>query len=129
MQLTLDIIKIKRDDNNPAQQLFEMVNAHYELQAISRRSNTVTFRFIPGDYFSIDPAPYLNCLNEEIVNRIQDGGEVWISHAIVANKYCIRARIVKSKTQLKDIEVLVKLVTRTGRSIREEWKERESTIN
>ena len=129
MQQTFDIFRIKRNDTRPAQQLFAMVNANHELQAISRRSNTITFRFIPGDYFSIDPAPYLNCLNEEIVNRIQDTGKLWVSHSIVDNKYCIRVRIVNSKTRFKDIEALVELVTRTGRLIRMEWKERESTIN
>jgi len=128
MQLTFDLIKIKHDGTRPALQLFELVKEHHDLQAISRRSNTVIFRFIPGNYFSIDPAPYLNCLNEEIVNRIHDIGEVWVSHAIVDNKYCIRARIENSKTKLEDIEALIDMVTRTGHLIRMEWKERELKV-
>ena len=129
MQLTFNITETKREDSKLAQRFFAMADAHHELQAISRNRNVVTFRFIPGDYFNIDPGPYLNYINEEILNRIQEGREDLVSNAIVDNKYCLRIRIQKSKRQLIDNEALVELVTRTGRAIRKEWKERESTIN
>ena len=129
MQLTFNISGTKRHDSKLTRQFFEMSNAHHELQAISHRHNVVIFRFIPGDYFSIDPGPYLNCINEEILNRIVDGREDFLSNSIVDNQYCLRIRIAKSKSQLIDNEALVELVTRTGRSIRKEWKEKESKIN
>jgi len=117
-----------QDDIKLSKHLFDMANAHSELQAVSHHLSIVTFRYIPDDYFNIDPVPYLNKLNEEIVNRIQAGGEVFLSNAIVDNKYCLRACIVNFRTQLKDIETLVEVVTRTGRAIRKEWKERELKI-
>lgn len=128
MQLAFNISKTKRHDSKTAHQLFETVSAHPELHAISQQRNVVIFRFIPGDYFSIDPGPYLNCINEEILNRIEDGREDFVSNAIIDNKYCLRIRLEKSKSQPIDNEALVELVTRTGRAIRKEWKERELKI-
>jgi aromatic-L-amino-acid/L-tryptophan decarboxylase len=38
---------------------------------------------------------YLNRLNEDLLNRLQKGGEVFVSNAVVNGKYLVRACITR----------------------------------
>ena len=105
-----------------AKTLFNTVNRRQELEAVSHQRNIVNFRFIPLGYTVAHPTDYLNKLNEEILNRLQAGGEVFLSHSVIENKYCLRACIVNFKTTVDDIETLADLVIQTGRTIDTEMK-------
>jgi len=63
---------------------------------------------------------YLNNLNEEILNRLQKGGEVFVSNAIVDSKYVLRACIVNFRTTLSDVEALADIVVRLGKEVHSE---------
>lgn len=116
-------IRMIRDDMQLAKSLFELAQKHKELEAVSHYLSITVFRFIPdGLEKSSDSDVYLNKLNEEIVNRIQSGGEAFISNAVVGNKYCLRACIVNFRTELEDIEALVEIVVRTGKALHNEMK-------
>jgi glutamate/tyrosine decarboxylase-like PLP-dependent enzyme len=110
------------DDIKLAKTLFKIAHAHKELEVVSHNLSIVTFRFNPRGTDSDD---YLNELNEKIVNRVQAGGEAFLSNAVVENKYCLRVCIVNFRTRLEDIEALAEIVIRTGRAIDEELKKRE----
>jgi aromatic-L-amino-acid/L-tryptophan decarboxylase len=116
-------IRMIGDDIRLARALFDLAQAHHELEAVSHHLSIVTFRFIPeGFYTGMHTAEYVNRLNEKIVNRIQAGGEAFVSNALVENKYCLRVCIVNFRTRLQDIEALTGIVARAGRSIHEELK-------
>jgi hypothetical protein len=59
----------------------------------------------------------LNNLNQELLNRLQAGGEVFVSNAVVDGKYVLRACIVNFRTSLNDIEALPEIVVRLGRML------------
>lgn len=62
---------------------------------------------------------YLNELNEKLLNELQEGGEVFLSNAVVAEKYCLRCCIVNFRTSRKDILKIADIIIREGRKIHE----------
>jgi hypothetical protein len=60
---------------------------------------------------------YLKELNREILNRLQAGGEVYVSNAVLEGNFVLLACVVNFRTRLKDIKALVEIVIRTGRDI------------
>jgi hypothetical protein len=60
---------------------------------------------------------YLNNLNETLLNELQIGGDVFLSNALVSEKYCLRGCIVNFRTSVTDIEEIVEIIVRKGREI------------
>jgi aromatic-L-amino-acid decarboxylase len=60
---------------------------------------------------------YLNTLNEKLLNRLQEGGEVFLSNAVIGGKYCLRACIVNYRTSEKDILETIDIIVREGRKL------------
>jgi glutamate/tyrosine decarboxylase-like PLP-dependent enzyme len=50
----------------------------------------------------------------QILERLQRGGNAFVSNAVVAGRYMLRACIVNFHTQLADVEALVDIVVREG---------------
>jgi len=50
--------------------------------------------------------------------RIQDGGEAFISNAVIGGKTLLRACIVNFRTTIADVRALPEIVSRYGREIR-----------
>jgi aromatic-L-amino-acid/L-tryptophan decarboxylase len=74
---------------------------------------------VPTD---VDPrapgAPaYLDRLNEALLDRLQAGGEAYLSNAVVGGTFLLRACVVNFRTTLADIEALATLVVRLGREL------------
>ncbi|MFK5972433.1 MAG: aminotransferase class V-fold PLP-dependent enzyme [Flavobacteriaceae bacterium] len=109
--------KMISEDIELSKSIFEKAENHPELEAVSQNLSIATFRYIPIEYLkdSTDKDDYLNTLNEEIVNTLQTGGEVFLSNALVNKKYCLRACIVNFRTSNKDIEEIIALVIKAGR--------------
>lgn len=90
-----------------------------ELQAFTNSLSITTFRYVPAD---LQPGEeeverYLDDLNRELLNRLQAGGEAFISNAIISGAYTLRACIVNFRTTLADIEALPEIVIRLGRAV------------
>ena len=102
-----------------AQALDTAVAAHPELQAVTQHLSITTFRFVPRALPDDATAAeaYLNKLNAALLNRLQESGEAFISHAVVEGKYLLRACIVNFRTTLADIETLPVLVSKLGRHL------------
>ncbi|GHN02308.1 cytochrome d ubiquinol oxidase subunit I [Cytophagales bacterium WSM2-2] len=111
-------IDMIREDMRLAKLLFNLALAQSELEAVSCHLSIATFRFVPKGFSNL--ADYLNKLNEEIVNRIQAGGQAFVSNAVVGGKYCLRACIVNFRTTESDIAALVDLVLSTGSAVHQE---------
>ncbi|RMD65135.1 MAG: aminotransferase class V-fold PLP-dependent enzyme, partial [Alphaproteobacteria bacterium] len=93
--------------------------AQPEIEVVTRGLSITTFRFVPA---GLDPAPaanaaYLNDLNEALLARIQRSGEAFISNAVVAGKFLLRACITNFRTRLDDVRALADIAVRHGRAL------------
>jgi glutamate/tyrosine decarboxylase-like PLP-dependent enzyme len=107
------------DDIQLAQELYRLVEAHPELQAFTQGLSITTFRYVPPDLRtgSEQVEAYLNQLNAELLIRLQRSGEAFLSNAVVAGKFLLRACVVNFRTSLEDVEALPPLVIRIGRQV------------
>jgi glutamate/tyrosine decarboxylase-like PLP-dependent enzyme len=113
------IIQMIRDDMEMARYLAQLVEAHAELAAHDQHLSITTFRFEPADLAMDPPAAqtYLNELNQELLNRLQAGGEAYISNAVIHEQFLLRACVVNFRTGRRDMEALVEIVVRYGREL------------
>jgi aromatic-L-amino-acid/L-tryptophan decarboxylase len=105
------------DDIRLSRAMFALVEKHPELEALTQGLSITTFRYVPAglDHRDVKVAEYLNDLNRELLTRLQQGGEAYLSNAIVDGKYALRACIVNFRTKMADIEALLPLVIRLGK--------------
>lgn len=117
-------VKMIREDIALAQALYQQVDAHPELEAVTHNLSITTFRYVPQTLPAQDPASetYLNELNKELIRRLQTGGEAFVSNMVIDDKYVLRACIVNFRTTLADIEALPEIVARHGREIDAEMR-------
>ena len=104
------------DDIGLAKTLFELASAHPELQAFRQGLSIATFRYVPRDLMSGDEKveDYLNLLNSELMVRLQKSGEAFLTNAVIAGTFVLRACIVNFRTSLADIRALPAIITRLG---------------
>jgi len=107
------------DDIRLAKELYELVAKQPELQTFTHSLSITTFRYIPSDLKSGSEKieEYLNQLNTELLTRLQNSGEAYISNAVIDGKFALRACIVNFRTSLADIEALPEIVLRIGRKV------------
>ncbi len=60
---------------------------------------------------------YLDALNRELLDRLQRGGETFVSNAVVGGRYVLRACIVNFHTTQSDVEAVPGIVARVGRTV------------
>lgn len=118
------------DDIQLAKRLYELVAAHPELEAFTNSLSITTFRYVPRDLQSGDgqTEEYLNRLNLELLTRLQNGGEAYVSNAVINGKFVLRACIVNFRTSLEDIEALPGIVLRIGRGVDQELRPEELRV-
>jgi len=111
-----------RQDIILARTLYDLMDAHPHFQVLTCHLSITTFRFVP----EVDKSggtteeEYLNELNKKLLEKLQMGGTVYCSNAIIANKYCLRVCVVNFRTQLSDLEVLIETASATGIEIHKE---------
>ena len=97
--------------------LRDAVAATPELEPGPGGLSIATFRYVPDGDARNDE--YLNRLNEELVGRLQHGGEVFVSNAVVEGRYLLRACIVNFRTTEEDVRALPAIVRREGAALRD----------
>jgi len=60
---------------------------------------------------------YLNSLNETLLARLKLGGEVFVTNAVVDDRFLLRACIVNFRTTEADVAAIPELVARIGRAV------------
>jgi glutamate/tyrosine decarboxylase-like PLP-dependent enzyme len=112
-------LKMIGDDIRLARHLHSLASTHPELEAISCGLSITTFRYVPEELWPLvgsdETEEYLNRLNQDILSRIEVGGEAFLSNAVVDGKFVLRACIVNFRTSLEDVEAVPELVARVGR--------------
>ncbi|CAG0989089.1 partial Tryptophan decarboxylase, partial [Gammaproteobacteria bacterium] len=112
-------VRMIRDDIALAEEMYRAAQAHPELEAFTLGLSIATFRFVPEGLALTGSAreEYLNSLNADLVTRLQAGGEVFVSNAVINGSYVLRACIVNFRTGAADVEALPDIVVRTGRAL------------
>ncbi len=104
------------EDIRLAGELFQQIAKTPELEAFTQSLSITTFRFVPRDLArgGEEVETYLDQLNTELLTRLQNSGEAYLSNAIVRGKFALRACIVNFRTTQADIEALPPLIIRMG---------------
>lgn len=107
------------EDIELSEEMFRQIAAHPELEVCTQALSITTFRYVPTNLQpgSESVEVYLNRLNTELVTRLQQGGEVFVSNAVAQGKYLLRACIVNFRTSLADVVALPAIVARVGREV------------
>ncbi len=110
-------VKMIREDIELARLFHDLAIQHPELEAGTHNLSIATLRYIPEDLSKTaeDNADYLNTLNEALLEELQQGGELFLSNAVVSKRYYLRACIVNFRTTRKDIEESIEIIVRNGR--------------
>jgi len=107
------------DDIKLAATLYHLADAHPEFQAFTHNLSITTFRYVPAN-LNLEQEQvetYLNELNTEVLDRLQNGGEAYVSNAVLDGNFVLRACVVNFRTTLADIEALPDIVLKIGRVV------------
>jgi glutamate/tyrosine decarboxylase-like PLP-dependent enzyme len=108
------------DDIALSRAMADAVAAHPELELVTQDLSIATFRYVPADLRGNDSdaaREYVDALNRALLDALQRGGEVFVSNAVIAGRYVLRACIVNFHTSLTDVQAVPDIVVRTGAAI------------
>ena len=113
--------KMIGDDIRLSDAMAEAVRRHEELELFTQQLSITTFRYLPldlrGKVGEPAVASHLDALNRELLDRLQRGGETFVSNAVIGGRYVLRACIVNFHTQRADVEAVPSIVARLGRQV------------
>jgi aromatic-L-amino-acid/L-tryptophan decarboxylase len=111
--------KLIGEDIALSRRMYEKIDAHPELEALTHGLSIATFRYVPRDLpASLSPeerTDYLNDLNRTLLTRLGEGGEVYLSNAVIDGQFALRACIVNFRTSVSDVDAVPEIVVRVGR--------------
>ena len=109
------------DDIHLSRAMAAAITLHPQLELITQDLSITTFRYVPADLPASlrgeERERHLDAINRELLDRLQRGGEVFVSNAVIRGRYVLRACIVNFHTTLADVEALPGIVARVGRDI------------
>jgi glutamate/tyrosine decarboxylase-like PLP-dependent enzyme len=121
------------EDIRLSQLMAQAVNHHAELQLMTQELSITTFRYVPRNLREklgeSEAELHLDALNRELVDRLQRGGETFISNAVVDGHYVLRACIVNFHTTQPDVEAVPDIVARIGREVDAELRPTNSPVS
>ena len=108
-------------DMSLSRRMADAVARHPELELATQSLSITTFRYVPTDLRSRagdeEVEAHLNRLNRELLDRLQRGGDAFVSNAVVGGRYLLRACIVNFHTSGDDVEAVPDIVARLGRTL------------
>jgi aromatic-L-amino-acid decarboxylase len=123
--------KMISDDIHLSRAMAQAVSHHEELQLVTQDLSITTFRYVPSDLRSklgdAQVERYLDALNRELNDRVERGGETFVSNAVVDGHYLLRACIVNFHTTQSDARAVPDIVVRIGRAVDVDLRERLSS--
>jgi aromatic-L-amino-acid/L-tryptophan decarboxylase len=113
--------KMIADDIRLSQVMAQAISRHAELQLITQELSITAFRYVPSDLRArlreSEVELHLDAVNRALVDRLQRGGEIFISNAVVGGHYVLRACIVNFHTTQTDVESVPDIVAGIGREV------------
>jgi glutamate/tyrosine decarboxylase-like PLP-dependent enzyme len=117
------------DDIALAGVLAAVVKQHPELEFWTHDLSITTYRCVPADLrgrigeAGVDT--YLDELNQQVLARMQKGGEAFVSNAVIRGHYVLRACVVNFHTRAADMHAVAEISARMGREIDGELRPKE----
>lgn len=109
------------EDIRLSRALSDAVRRTPELESVTQELSITTFRYVPTHLRARlgepDVEEQIDTINRELLDRLQRGGEVFVSNAVVRGRYLLRACIVNFRTTLADVEAVPEIVVRAGRGV------------
>jgi aromatic-L-amino-acid decarboxylase len=109
------------DDIALSEAMAAAVRAHPDLELFTQALSITTFRYVPpalrARVGQEDAEAHLDTLNRTLLDRLQRGGEVFVSNAVVRGRYVLRACIVNFHTSRADVEAVPEIVAHTAREV------------
>jgi glutamate/tyrosine decarboxylase-like PLP-dependent enzyme len=109
------------DDIALSRAMADAVALHGELELVTQALSITTFRYVPhdlrGKVGDEEVERHLDALNRALLDRLQRGGELFVSNAVVHGRYVLRACIVNFHTSRADVEAAVQIAARVGREL------------
>lgn len=117
-------VEMINDDIELSRFLFQEAQKHPELEAVSQNLSITTLRYTPltPNGSKETNESYINSINEKLLNKLQQGGKVFLSNAVISGKYCLRACIVNFRTSRQDIIEVIDTILKEGRVVCNEVK-------
>lgn len=108
--------KMIAGDIELAKYMFDLIDNHEDFEAKNQNLSITTFRYLPSNLKSDadKKTDLLNSLNRELLTTLQEGGEAFVSNAVIDGNYYLRACIVNFRTTKKDIRELVRIIEDIG---------------
>ncbi|HEV8286909.1 MAG TPA: aminotransferase class V-fold PLP-dependent enzyme [Chitinophagaceae bacterium] len=120
--------RLIREDIQLAKRLFDLLNSHEEIETFTQHLSITTFRYKPYDVDNTEQE-YLNKLNQLLLNRLQAGGEVFPSNAVLDGNFLLRTCIVNFRTKFSDIKALPEIILREGKLIHEQMQKEKMFVS
>ena len=112
------------EDIQLSRAMAEAVRRHDDMELITQELSITTFRYVPRDLRPKvgDPSVerHLDALNRHLLDRLQQGGETFVSNAVVRSRFVLRACIVNFHTTRVDVQAAVEIAARVGREVNAE---------
>jgi aromatic-L-amino-acid/L-tryptophan decarboxylase len=109
------------DDIRLSRAMAAAVSRHPDLELMTQELSITTFRYVPRDLRTDvgdeQVERYVDSLNRELLDRLQRGGEVFVSNAVISGHYALRACIVNFHTDLVDVEAVPEIVARVAQRV------------
>jgi glutamate/tyrosine decarboxylase-like PLP-dependent enzyme len=113
--------KMIADDIRLSKTMAQAIASHQEFQVMTQELSIATFRYVPLDLKSqlqdASTERYLDALNQELLDRLQRSGEIFVSNAVIDGRYVLRACIVNFHTASADVLAVPNIVARIGRAV------------
>ena len=103
-----------------ARQLHRLIESCPVLEAWSCNLSIVVFRYRPSSITAAEAAltaADLNTINQQILDRIQQSGDAYLTNAVVNEAFLLRACFVNHNTREVDLDYLVRLVVDIGAEV------------
>lgn len=115
-------IEMISEDIRLSKLLYDLAVQHAELEAVTHSLSITTLRYIPADYLPdvAENEAYINELNQALLNDLQQGGQVFLSNALINDRYCLRGCIVNFRTSEKDIHEIIEIIVIAGRKMHQQ---------
>ncbi len=112
------------DDIALARELSDRLAKEADFEVFTLGLSIVTFRYVPEEYRNRTDDPsaeaYLNELNQTLQAQLEVSGELFVSNAVIEDRYLLRICIVNFRTSSKDIREIPGIVSRHGRQVHTE---------
>lgn len=112
------------DDIALSRAMADAVRRHDDLELVTQGLSITTFRCVPRALFSTiggeTAERHLDAINRTVLDRLQRGGEAFVSNAVVRGRYVLRACVVNFRTTRADVDATVEIAARLGREVRGE---------